>query len=122
MSNHHELLVVFFAKNGGARLGAGQQLQDDGADTREEARPKLPFQHIGQFGGRHHLKALGLRVQRRLGGRKQQVAAGGLELGAVGGKGARVGVKVFAGAKLQAVHKNGGHLHVTQGLGNAHQV
>ena len=81
----------------------------------------MAFQDVGQRRVGLHSEALRLRIQLRLGGRKQQVATSGFELRAVGLQGTRVVVEIFFGPELQTVHKNRRHGHVAQRFGGPHQ-
>ncbi len=121
VADHHQLLVVLLAEQCGARLRQRQQLQHHSAHADEEAGAEVAFQDVCQLGRRVHLEALGLGIHLGLFGGKDQVATGGFQLLAVGIQRARIGVKVFVRCKLQAVHKDGGHGHIAQRLGLAHQ-
>ena len=114
----HDLLVVFFAKHCDATrlagVDAGKQLHHHGADANKKAGAKVPFEDVGQLGRWVDLAGLRLGIEIFFPGRKQHIAAGGLQLVAVGLPGAGVGIKVFVRRKLQTVHKNAGHRHVTE--------
>ena len=62
VADDHELLVILFAKQGGARLRARQQLEHHGAHANEEAGAKVAFQNVGQFSGWVYLERLWLGV------------------------------------------------------------
>ena len=117
MTNDHQLLVIFFAKNGHTRLHAVEQFHHHGADTNEKARPEKSFQNIGQLRRGLHLEGLRLGVQLLLVRGKQHITTGRMEPVAVGLPGARVSVKVFVRQKLQAIDKDAGHSHIAQRLG-----
>jgi hypothetical protein len=68
-----------------------------------------------------HLEGLRFGVEVGFARGEQHVAAGCLQLGAVGVPGAGVAVKVFVGQKLQAVHEDADHGGVAQRPGLVHQ-
>ena len=124
---HHQLLVVFFAKQGVAgAFGLGkhamEQLHHHCAHAGEKAGAEVALQNVGQCLVGGYREGLWLGVEVALVGGKHHVATGGGQLVAVGLQRARVGVEVFVGAKLQAVDEDAGHRHVTQRHGLAHQV
>ncbi|MCY1541823.1 hypothetical protein D9M68_775260 [compost metagenome] len=106
----------------GFREHALEQLHHHGADSDEETGSEMPFQDVGQLGRRLDLVALGVGIQLLFGGREHHVATGLLQPGAVGLQGARIGVEIFVGRKLQAVDEDAGHRHITQRLGRANQI
>ena len=77
----------------------------------------MAFQNVTQIAGWVHPVGLGLGVKLLLARRKQHVAAGRFKALGVGVQRARVAVKVFVRRKLEAVHKNAGHRHVSQWFG-----
>ena len=81
----------------------------------------MPFQDVGQLRVGLQLEGLGFRVEIALARREDDVAARGLQLGAIGLPGAGVAVEVLVREELQAVHKNAGDQHVAQRPGLAHQ-
>ena len=126
VANHHQLLVVFFAKHRHAlRLTSKhshEEFHHHGTYASEKPRAKLPFQDICQGGVGLHFEGLGLGVQLGFIGCEQHIAALFAQFGAVVFKGAGIAGKVFVWQKLQAVDKDAGHQHIAQGLGHLQQV
>ena len=77
----------------------------------------MPFQDVGQIGGRLHREALGLGVELFFRRSKHDITTRSLELFAVGRECARVGVEVFVRAELQAVDEDAGHGHIAHAAG-----
>ena len=121
LPDHHELLVVLFAKHRHALGFAGkhghEEFHHHGGHAGEKAGAKVAFQNVGQRRVGVHFDGLRFGVQIVLTRCKQHIATGGLQLGAVVVPGAGVVVKVFVRQELQAVDKNTGHGAVAQRLG-----
>ena len=108
-------------KQADGRLNNIEQLGDHGGHATEVARAERAAQLVLQM-RRLDVEILAdARVKLALVGQEQRVHASGLQLGAVGLKGARVAVKVFALAKLQAVDKDADDHRVAALAGFAHQ-
>ena len=121
IADHHQLLVVLFAEQGGTRLGDCQQLHDHRTHPDEKAGAEVAFQNICQLSRRVHLECLRLRVKLALFGGKHNIATRSFQVLAICFQGPGVGVEILVRCKLQPVHKDGGNRHVAQRLGLAHQ-
>jgi len=104
-----------------AKQHGGEQLHDHGADAGEEAGAELAFQDVGQGRVGLDLEGLRLGVQVAFARCEDDVAACGLQPGAIGVPGARVAVEILVRQELQAVHEDAGDQHVAQRPGLAHE-
>jgi hypothetical protein len=124
LADHHQLLVVLAPEHGAARAAAehaGKELHHHRAHAHEEPGTEVPLEDVGDLRIGVHLEGLRLGVQVVLARREQHVAAGGLQLGAVGVPGARVAVEVLVRQELQPVHEDAGDGDVAQPRGLAHE-
>lgn len=116
-----QLLVVLLAEHRGLRLHDVEELQHHRAHAVEEPAPELALEDVAELGRRRDLVALRNRVHLALVGREHDVDARALELRAVGGEGARVGVEVLVRGELQPVHEDRRHRAVAVTLRDAHE-